>query len=77
MSSERRENSADNPWWREHVHRYNMVFNYVDKPTVALDIACGSSFGEDRMTSQGLQATGADIFEEAFKNVKRLPHYAR
>ncbi|PBQ32561.1 hypothetical protein CNR22_12530 [Sphingobacteriaceae bacterium] len=71
MSSERQENSVDNPWWGEHVHRYNMVFEYIRTPVVALDIACGSGFGADRMASHGLQVTGADISEEAIKQCKK------
>lgn len=71
MSSERQENSADNPWWGEHVHRYKVVFDYVRKPGVALDIACGNGFGADLMASKGLQVTGADISDEAIEECKK------
>lgn len=70
MSSERQENNPNNPWWGEHVHRYTVVFDYVQKPAIALDIACGSGFGADRMASHGIDVTGADISEEAIEECK-------
>lgn len=64
MSSERQENSPDNPWWGEHVHRYETVSAYVPVGAKVLDIACGSGFGSYHLATEGYQVTGADLSEE-------------
>lgn len=61
MASERQENSPDNPWWGEHVHRYQLVNFYVPANSTILDIACGTGFGSHLLAKQGYQVHGADL----------------
>jgi ubiquinone/menaquinone biosynthesis C-methylase UbiE len=65
MSAERQENSQDNPWWGEHVHRYMAALPYINETDNVLDIACGSGFGSYMLSrkTKGM-VTGADISEQ-------------
>ncbi len=64
MASERQENSPDNPWWGEHVQRYELVSTYVPANARILDIACGSGFGSHLLAEKGFDVTGADLSQE-------------
>jgi ubiquinone/menaquinone biosynthesis C-methylase UbiE len=62
MSSERQLLNENDPWWGEHVHRYQEVLPHLKKNDVILDIACGTGFGSAILSehTQGL-VTGGDI----------------
>ena len=46
MSSERQDLDRDNPWWGEHVHRYDYtITHFAKKEDKVLDIAYGTGFG--------------------------------
>jgi ubiquinone/menaquinone biosynthesis C-methylase UbiE len=66
MSSERQLLNQNDPWWGEHVHRYNEAIRYVNKTDNLLDIACGTGFGSDILAghTSGI-VIGGDIAEEA------------
>lgn len=67
MSLERQENSPDNPWWGEHVHRYLAAIKIIGQNKKVLDIACGNGFGSEIISRQDNQVIGADISEETIK----------
>lgn len=71
MSSERQENSPDNPWWGEHVHRYELAFPYLKSASRVLDIACGSGFGSFMLSEKGHSVTGADLSEETIQQCRK------
>jgi ubiquinone/menaquinone biosynthesis C-methylase UbiE len=66
MSSERQQLNEYDPWWGEHVHRYNEVLPYVGKQDIILDLACGTGFGSDILSqhTNGI-VIGGDIAAEA------------
>lgn len=66
MSSERQENK-NNPWWGEHIHRYEQVTRYIQPPGRILDLACGSGFGSHFLAKKGFQVTGGDISSAAIE----------
>ena len=65
MSSERQLLDRNDPWWGEHVHRYNEVVSSIRKDDFVLDLACGTGFGSDIIAqhTQGL-VIGGDIATE-------------
>ena len=66
MSLERIEDSADTPWWGEHVQRYDEALKYVQKDSRVLDLACGNGFGTMKLADAGAQLViGGDVSEEA------------
>ncbi|MBM3416446.1 MAG: class I SAM-dependent methyltransferase [Bacteroidetes bacterium] len=72
MSSERQLLNKRDPWWGEHIHRYNEVLKYVRANDVILDIACGTGFGSQILARHTKGAvTGGDIAEDAVKECKR------
>ena len=65
MSSERQAHNENNPWWGEHLHRYQVAINYLSPNARVLDIACGNGFGSYMMSQQKTsQVIGGDISEE-------------
>lgn len=68
MSSERQLDNTNNPWWGEHIHRYEEAAKIIgkDQKTI-LDIACGTGFGSHYLTTLGHKVVGADISEIAIK----------
>lgn len=71
MSSERQENSPDNPWWGEHVHRYEVALAYLSPGSRILDIACGSGFGSYLFAEKGHNVIAADLSEETILQCKK------
>jgi 2-polyprenyl-3-methyl-5-hydroxy-6-metoxy-1,4-benzoquinol methylase len=68
MSSERQLNNTNNPWWGEHIHRYEEAARLLQgKSCTLLDIACGTGFGSNYLASKGHTVVGGDISEEAIK----------
>ncbi len=66
MSSERQLINHNDPWWGEHVHRYNEVLPHINKEDRILDIACGTGFGSDILASYSNgEVIGGDISPEA------------
>jgi len=66
MSSERQLDNTNNPWWGEHIHRYEEAAKIIgkDQKTI-LDIACGTGFGSHYLATLGHKVVGADISEIA------------
>lgn len=66
MSSERQLLNENDPWWGEHIHRYNEALRFVGSSDSILDIACGTGFGSDILAqhTNGL-VIGGDIDAEA------------
>lgn len=68
MSSERQLLNAADPWWGEHIHRYNEVIPHIQPNDVILDIACGTGFGSDILAQHTKgKVTGGDISDEAIR----------
>lgn len=66
MSSERQLDDTNNPWWGEHIHRYEEASKIIGKEKkVVLDIACGTGFGSNYLATIGHTVVGADISAEA------------
>lgn len=68
MSSERQLLNTEDPWWGEHVHRYNEVLPFLGSNDTILDIACGTGFGSDILAqhTNGV-VTGGDIATDAIE----------
>jgi len=68
VSSERQLLDRNDPWWGEHVHRYNEVVKYLVQDDVVLDLACGTGFGSEILAQQtnGL-VIGGDIDKKAIR----------
>jgi|SRR5690554_857571 len=69
MASERQDLDNENPWWGEHIHRYNFTIkNYIQKTDKVLDIACGTGFGTDLLAeNSNAEIIGGDISDEAIE----------
>lgn len=66
MSSERQLLNERDPWWGEHVHRYNEVLPSVQNTDIILDIACGTGFGSAILAEHTKgKVTGGDIDPDA------------
>jgi ubiquinone/menaquinone biosynthesis C-methylase UbiE len=63
MSSERQLDNTNNPWWGEHLNRYEEVAKLIDRkrPLKVLDIACGTGFGSFFLAQLGYNVLGGDI----------------
>lgn len=71
MSSERQLNSENNPWWGEHLHRYQEAAKLIPKQELKiLDIACGSGFGSDFLAQLGNTVIGGDVSEAVIKECR-------
>jgi ubiquinone/menaquinone biosynthesis C-methylase UbiE len=68
MSSERQLLNEKDPWWGEHVHRYNEVLPFIDENDNLLDLACGTGFGSDNIAThtKGI-VIGGDIAPDAIR----------
>ncbi|MFN8115493.1 MAG: class I SAM-dependent methyltransferase [Bacteroidia bacterium] len=71
MSLERQEDHSNNPWWGEHIHRYQEAITLIKKDAKVLDIACGSGFGSNLIAKQGHHVIGADLSEEAVNDCNK------
>ena len=68
MSSERQLLNARDPWWGEHVHRYNEAIRFVNGSDIILDIACGTGFGSDILAQHtNGKVIGGDIAQDAIR----------
>lgn len=68
MSSERQLLDNNDPWWGEHVHRYNEVIPFISKDDKILDLACGTGFGSNILAQHtNAVVTGGDIAADAVK----------
>jgi 2-polyprenyl-3-methyl-5-hydroxy-6-metoxy-1,4-benzoquinol methylase len=72
MSSERQLLNENDPWWGEHVHRYNEVLPYIGSGDTILDIACGTGFGSEILSRHtNGTVTGGDIAQDAVDECRR------
>jgi 2-polyprenyl-3-methyl-5-hydroxy-6-metoxy-1,4-benzoquinol methylase len=71
MSSERQLYDTNNPWWGEHIHRYEAVAKLLPGTSLrVLDIACGSGFGSDFIARLGNIVVGGDLSKETIEDCK-------
>jgi 2-polyprenyl-3-methyl-5-hydroxy-6-metoxy-1,4-benzoquinol methylase len=64
MSSERQLDDTNNPWWGEHMHRYQEAAKLLPHSSLnILDIACGSGFGSSFLAQSGNTVIGGDLSE--------------
>lgn len=61
MSSERKLLIKKDPWWGEHIHRYNTALEYIQPTSNVLDIACGTGYGSEILSSKAASVIGGDI----------------
>jgi ubiquinone/menaquinone biosynthesis C-methylase UbiE len=72
MSDERLVSDEYTPWTGEHVHRYNVVKEYINLTDVVLDIACGTGYGTNQLLNYtNGKVTGGDISAEAIEGCKK------
>jgi len=72
MSSERQAVNKKNPWWGEHVHRYDEVIKEMTQNDILLDIACGTGFGSDLLAQHTTNVViGGDIAQEAIEECQQ------
>lgn len=71
MSSERQEDSENNPWWGEHLHRYQEAAKIIPQGSKILDIACGTGFGSNYLSDKNNIVVGGDISFEAINYCKK------
>jgi SAM-dependent methyltransferase len=45
MAAERQQDVQPDPWWGEHVHRYEEASRLIGDTDTVLDVACGFGFG--------------------------------
>lgn len=65
MSLERQEHNENTPWWGEHIHRYNVVLQYINPNSKIVDIACGNGFGSYMLSQKTKElVVGGDISAE-------------
>lgn len=75
MSSERQLDDTNNPWWGEHLHRYEEAAKLLPhKSLTILDIACGSGFGSDYLAQLGNTLVGADLSEATIEDCQGKFH---
>ena len=78
MSSERQLDDTNNPWWGEHIHRYEEASGIIGKESrKILDIACGTGFGSNYLASLGHTVVGADISKDAIDECNNKYHSDR
>jgi 2-polyprenyl-3-methyl-5-hydroxy-6-metoxy-1,4-benzoquinol methylase len=63
MASERQLDNENNPWWGEHIHRYEEAAAILAANSIVLDLACGTGFGANFLSNKGHVVVGADISE--------------
>ena len=51
MTAERQQDTQQDPWWGEHVHRYQTAAQVIGPASGILDLACGVGFGTSILTS--------------------------
>lgn len=71
MSLERQEDNTNNPWWGEHLNRYEEALRFLPTNGKILDIACGSGFGSNFLSEKGYDVIGGDISGEAIEACKK------
>lgn len=72
MSSERQVDNANNPWWGEHLHRYEIASTHISANDVILDIACGNGFGTFLLSRHSKnKVIGGDISQETIDYCKQ------
>ncbi|HRG51204.1 MAG TPA: class I SAM-dependent methyltransferase [Bacteroidia bacterium] len=72
MSSERQEHNEKNPWWGEHIHRYQEAIIYAKPNDTILDIACGNGFGSFLLSQHTTKnVIGADLSPETIAYCKQ------
>jgi 2-polyprenyl-3-methyl-5-hydroxy-6-metoxy-1,4-benzoquinol methylase len=75
MSSERQLDDTNNPWWGEHLHRYQEAAMLLPKGNLKiLDIASGSGFGSNFLAQLGYTVIGGDISSDAIQDCQRKFH---
>jgi 2-polyprenyl-3-methyl-5-hydroxy-6-metoxy-1,4-benzoquinol methylase len=75
MSSERQLDDTNNPWWGEHLHRYEEAAKLLPSESLTiLDIACGSGFGSDYLAQLGNTVVGADLSEATIADCNNKFH---
>ncbi len=67
MSLERQEDNTNNPWWGEHLNRYEEALKFLPNKGKILDIACGNGFGSNFLSEKGYEVIGGDISPEAIE----------
>lgn len=55
----------------EHLHRYAVALNLV-KDKIVLDIACGSGYGTNILSTYSKKVCGVDIDESSINNAKKV-----
>lgn len=73
MSSERQLLDTNNPWWGEHVHRYQEMLPHLGAADNILDLACGTGFGSNILAgyTKGI-VVGGDIAADAIQDCNRI-----
>jgi ubiquinone/menaquinone biosynthesis C-methylase UbiE len=72
MSSERQIDNENNPWWGEHLHRYEIALKYISANDVVLDLACGNGFGTSLLSRHSKnKVIGGDISAETIAYCKQ------
>lgn len=72
MSSERQLDNTNNPWWGEHLHRYEEAAKLIHVPNAKIiDIACGSGFGSHYLAQLGYRVIGGDLSQDTVLDCAR------
>ena len=72
MTAERQQDSQDDPWWGEHVHRYHEASRLIHDTDTVLDLACGLGFGTSILSStRRASVHGCDLSAEAVVQAHR------
>ncbi|HSH67845.1 MAG TPA: class I SAM-dependent methyltransferase [Bacteroidia bacterium] len=72
MSSERQEHNKNNPWWGEHIHRYEVAIQSVKPGSTILDIACGNGFGSFLLSQHtNEKVIGGDLSKDTIDYCKK------
>jgi 2-polyprenyl-3-methyl-5-hydroxy-6-metoxy-1,4-benzoquinol methylase len=71
MSSERQLDDTNNPWWGEHLHRYQEAAKLFPKNNLKiLDLACGTGFGSNFIAQLGNKVIGGDLSESIINDCR-------
>jgi len=54
----------------EHLHRYSIISEFLDKNMIIMDIACGEGYGTNILSKKVKKAIGVDVSMEAISHAK-------
>jgi ubiquinone/menaquinone biosynthesis C-methylase UbiE len=63
---------GESPMLNQHLLRYKFAAQYLHPDMAVIDLACGSGYGSDHLSSAVASVVGVDLMGEAIREASRL-----